>query len=100
MDRKKQIALEFETLRSLCDEAVPRELRQKSIDRLATRGFLDPEHAIVFESIRTLFDRGPIQAERLRVHLTNRGFPDTDVERYFHSPAPQNVQECAGKIRQ
>jgi len=45
--------------------------------------FLAPEHAIVFESIRSLLPLGPISATRLRVHLTRRGFPDADVEKYF-----------------
>ena len=47
--------------------------------------FIEPEHQVVFESIQTLFPRGPISMAQLRVHLNNRGFPDTDVEKYFQS---------------
>jgi hypothetical protein len=38
---------------------------------------------VVFESIRALFSCGDFSAVQLRVHLNNRGFPDTDVEKYF-----------------
>ena len=99
MDREKQIAHDLETLRSLCDEAISREECRRRIDSLAGHTFLEPEHAIVFESIRALFPRGPIQAERLRIHLTNRGFPDTDVEKYFHTAPQASFPESAGKIR-
>jgi len=58
---------------------------------LSQSAFIEPEHQVVFESIRVLFPRGPISVAQLRVHLNNRGFPDTDVEKYFQP-------ERAGKI--
>lgn len=85
MDQETQIASEVYALRALCDEATPREERQKLAQALSQGAFVESEHQVVFESIRALLSRGPISAERLRVHLNNRGFPDTDVEKYFLS---------------
>lgn len=90
MDRKTQLTAEFRALCTLCDESVARNLRQNLIDSLSPRKFTEPEHRVVFESICALFPRGPITAEKLMVHLNNRGFPDTDVEKYF---APATSQD-------
>ncbi len=87
MNRETQIASEIHALRALCDEEAPREERQKLAQSLSQGVFVESEHQVVLESIRALLSRGPISAERLRVHLNNRGFPDTDVEKYFQ-PAP------------
>jgi len=80
---------ELLVLRTLCDEAVPRERRVELIDSHAHRAFLEPEHQVVYESIRVLFPRGPISAARLGVHLTKRGFPDVDAEKYCSAAAPK-----------
>jgi hypothetical protein len=93
MDRETQFAAEIQALRALCDEAAPREERQRLLQSLIQHAFIEPEHQVVFESVRVLFPRGPISMAKLRVHLNNRGFPDTDVEKYFQ-PAP------AGRIGQ
>jgi hypothetical protein len=29
---------------------------------------------------------------QLRVHLNNRGFPDTEVEKYFHSATSRGLE--------
>lgn len=91
MNREKQFAAERAALRTLCDEAIARELRQNLIQSLGPRAFIDPEHEVVFESIRALFPRGPFTMAQLRVHLNNRGFPDTDVEKYFQSAPIENT---------
>ena len=91
MDREKQFATELRALRTLCDEAIPRNLRQNLIQSLGQHSFTKPEHQIVFESIRALFPRGPISEEQLRIHLNNRGFPDTDVEEYFQPATAEDV---------
>lgn len=99
MDRKTKLAAEFQALRTLCDEAAPRNLRQNLIQSLGPRAFSEPEHQVVFDSICALFPRGPISLEQLRVHLNNRGFPDTDVEKYFSSASAENPhQEHSGKV--
>ena len=99
MDRKTQLAAELQALCTLCDEAIPRKLRQNLIQSLSPRKFTEPEHRVVFESVCALFPRGPITAESLRIHLNNRGFPDTDVERYFQPTATRGVRPNAdGKV--
>ena len=83
MEQGIQFATELQSLRVLCDEAAPREERLKLMRTLAQQVFAEPEHQVVFESIRALLSRGPVSPERLCVHLNNRGFPDTDVDKYF-----------------
>jgi hypothetical protein len=90
MDRKTKFAAELKALCTLCDEKVARNLRQNLIQSLGPRAFSEPEHQVVFESIRALFPRGPISQEQLRVHLNNRGFPDTDIEKYFQPAASED----------
>ncbi len=83
MDRQTQSANDFRALRVLCDESGAREDQQKLLQALILHAFIEPEHQVVFESIRALFPRGPISPPQLRIHLNNRGFPDTDVDKYF-----------------
>ena len=83
MDRETQCAAELQALRVLCDPATGGEEQQRLLQALDRQPFLDPEHQVVFESIRALFSRGAISLLQLRVHLNNRGFPDTDTEKYF-----------------
>lgn len=83
MDREEKLAAELQTLRTLCDPVVQLRDRQKLLLSLDREDFMEPEHQIVFDSIRKLLTRGSISEAQLRVHLTNRGFPDTDVEKYF-----------------
>jgi len=89
MDRQTQFAAELKALRTLCDEAIARNLRQNLIQSLGPHAFKEPEHQVVFESICALFPRGPISQEQLRVHLNNRGFPDTDANKYFQAAADE-----------
>ena len=74
---------EIKILRELCDEKLPREVRLTLLDNFAARSFSEPELQVVFDSIRALLARGPITASDLIVHLTRRGFPDVDVEKYI-----------------
>jgi len=93
MDRETQFATELQALRALCDEAAPREERQRLMHSLSGHVFIEPEHQVVFESIRALFPRGPIPVAQLRIHLNNRGFPDTDVEKYFQAAPAGNTEQ-------
>jgi len=97
MDRQTQFAAELKALRTLCDEAIARNLRQNLIQSLGPHAFREPEHQVVFESIRALFPRGAFSAEQLRVHLNNRGFPDTDVGRYFQPAAAEGIRQDTTK---
>ena len=87
MDREAQFATELQALRALCDETSTRDGRQNLIQSLNQHTFIEPEHQVVFESIRALFPGGAISEAQLRVHLNNRGFPDTDVDKYFQPGA-------------
>jgi hypothetical protein len=82
---------ELKILRTLCDEAVPRAQRLQLLHSIQPNRFEVPEYAIVFESIRALLSLGPITAAHLRVHLTRRGFPDTDVEKYFEPESKSDI---------
>jgi hypothetical protein len=80
------VEAEIQILRTLCDEGVPREARLKLIESYAHKSFTEPEHQVVFESIRALFLHGAITPARLITHLTNRGFPDVDTRKYLSAP--------------
>jgi len=91
MDREAQFSTELQALRVLCDETMPREDRETLMHTLSHHSFIEPEHEIVFASVRTLLPRGVFSLEQLRVHLNNRGFPDIDVEKYFQPAQPQDM---------
>ena len=75
---------DLQILRTLCDERqCPANERSGIAGYLCPHTFIEPEHQVVFESIRALFPRGAITAARLIAHLTNRGFPDVDMEKYL-----------------
>ena len=99
MDREIQFATELRALRALCDEAASREERHGLVQSLGRHAFHEPEHQVVFESIRALWSRGSLTEAQLRVHLNNRGFPDTDVEKYFHrDTAGSSEQRSTDKV--
>ncbi len=89
MDHERALRDELRILRTLCDETAPREQRAQLLNSCLADSFVVPEHQIVFESIRMLFPLGPLTARQLLVHLTRRGFPDTDVDKYF-APQPES----------
>jgi hypothetical protein len=99
VDRKTQLTAEFRALCTLCDESIARKLRQNLIDSLSPSKFTESEYRVVFESICALFPRGPITAEKLIVHLNNRGFPDTDVEKYFAPATSQDKSVNGGEYK-
>lgn len=83
MDRAANLDDELQTLRILCGESASRDQQLEILQLLDGRVFQDPEHQVVFESVRFLFSRGRVSAARLGVHLNNRGFPDVALEKYF-----------------
>ncbi len=98
LDRAQQIAAERRVLRALCDESAPRGPRLELLQSYAAHAFLEPEHQVVFESIRYLFSKNAISPARLNVHLNNRGFPDIDIDSYFPStPAGGAAREGVNK---
>jgi hypothetical protein len=83
MDRAANSEDELQILRILCDEAASRKRRLELLQFLQGHVFRDPEDQVVFESVRFLLSRGAVSADRLAVHLNNRGFPDINMEKYF-----------------
>ena len=96
----EHIEMERETLRLLCSVLLKPRTRVEICRLLDSNKFLEPLQRILFEEIRAL---GPIDAkqllELLPARVTNRGFPDFDlqdllspklvseeqIERLFHS---------------
>jgi hypothetical protein len=85
MERIERLDAEIRILRSLCRETVTRNQRLELLQAVDHCIFIEPEHQIVFESLRSLLVRGPVSPAGLAVHLNNRGFPDLDMEKYFHT---------------
>lgn len=73
---------EVRLLGTLCNREGTSEQRTELVHTLGHYVFLEPEHQVVFESIRSLLPHDRISATRLAVHLNNRGFPDVDLEKY------------------
>ena len=93
MHRATKSQEEIELLRALCDDATSPARSHDLMQSLRGRVFLEPEHQVVYESICFLLVRGGVSADRLTLHLNNRGFPDVDVEKYF----PGARTEAGGK---
>ena len=85
--------LERKILIAFCTGALSRPAWEKLASTLADHAWHEPEHRVVFESICALFPHGPITAAKLLVHLNNRGFPDTGIEKYFSPAASQDTSE-------
>ena len=88
MDRDAQLLAEAQILGTLCGQAGSVEQRNELAQNLDHYQFLEPEHQIVFGSIRSLLVHDRVSKARLAVHLNNRGFPDVDLEKYFDAGLP------------
>jgi hypothetical protein len=92
MDRVAQLTAEVQVLGTLCNREDPRDVRAELVHVLEHYAFLEPEHQIVFESIRSLLPHDRFSKSSLAVHLNNRGFPDVDLEKY-RAAALSNIEE-------
>jgi hypothetical protein len=97
MDHALQMAAELDVLRALCDGQSFVALRADLCRSLADYKFADAEHQVVYESVRTLLGQGELAADQLAVNLNNRGFPDTDMQRYFVA-APPTYEKALAQI--
>jgi len=88
MNREAQLAAEAQVLGTLCNGTGVREQRNELANILGHYAFLEPEHEIVFGSIRSLLVHDRLSNTRLAVHLNNRGFPDVDLEKYRAAGLP------------
>src|SRR6266404_7606092 len=98
MNRVAQLTAEFQILGTLCNREDPRDLRAELVHVLEHYAFLEPEHQIVFESIRSLLPHDRFSKSSLAVHLNNRGFPDVDLEKYCEA-AFSNIEEAVKLAR-
>jgi hypothetical protein len=93
MNRLAQLMAEVQVLGTLCIREDPRDARAELVHVLQHYAFLEPEHQIVFESIRALLLRDRLSKACLAVHLNNRGFPDVDLEKYC-AAGFSNIEEA------
>jgi hypothetical protein len=98
MDRVAQLTTEVQVLGMLCNREDPRDVRAELVHVLEHYAFLEPEHQIVFESIRSLLLHDRLSKASLAVHLNNRGFPDVDLEKYCEV-AFSNIEESLNVAR-
>jgi hypothetical protein len=99
MERAAQLLAEVQVLGTLCGQECDGEQRTELARILEGYNFLEPEHQVVFESIRFLLPHDRISAARLAVHLNNRGFPSVELDRYFAAALP-DMEEALGLARQ
>jgi hypothetical protein len=84
---------EIQILGTLCTQAGTVGQRNELAHTLDRYAFLEPEHQIVYGSIRSLLLHDRLSNAHLAVHLNNRGFPDVDLEHYF-AAALANIDEA------
>jgi hypothetical protein len=99
MDRAAQLLAEVRVLGTLCNREGTSEQRTALVHTLGHYVFFEPEHQVVFESIRALLPRGRTSAADLAVHLNNRGFPDVDLGKYCSAALP-NIEDALRLARQ
>jgi hypothetical protein len=88
MDRAALLLVEIQILGTLCSQTGTLDQRNELASILGHYAFLEPEHEIVFGSIRSLLVHDGLSNARLAVHLNNRGFPDVDLEKYCTAGLP------------
>lgn len=88
LDRAATSLAELQILGTLCNQTGAIEQRNELAQILDHYAFLEPEHQIIFGSIRFLLVHDRLSTARLAVHLNNRGFPDVDVEKYCAAGLP------------
>lgn len=75
---------ELLALRGMCQGARDARVWDDGIRILNAHAFQDPVHGLVFETLREINTDDPrIIRGLLAARLTNKGFPDVDVEKYF-----------------
>jgi hypothetical protein len=77
---------EFRVLQVMCGRPGHGPVWQRAIELLSDYGFRDPLHRLVFDVLRSLPTPAPTDLQALLTHrLTNHGFPDVDIEPFFHA---------------
>jgi hypothetical protein len=98
MDRAAVLSAEVQVIGTLCTQTGTVEQRNELAHTLDGYVFLEPEHQIVFGSVRALLLHDRIYNSNLAVHLNNRGFPDVDLEKYW-AAALANIDDALNLAR-
>jgi hypothetical protein len=98
VERLTQSLAETQVLGTLLSRVGTHEQRKELAQILEHYEFLEPEHQVVFASIRALLARDRLGLTNLAVHLNNRGFPDVDLDKYREEGLP-NIDEALGVAR-
>lgn len=80
-EASERFVMERDTLRLLCSTSITPETRAAFCKLLRSENFIEPMQRVLFEEIAAL---GAVDSEQLPrllpSRLTNRGFPDFDLE--------------------
>lgn len=77
-------------LRAMCQGVPGCDVLHDGLEILADHSFMDSTHQLVFDTLRELRAANPqLIRERLPARLSNKGFPDVDLETFF---APQRLR--------
>lgn len=81
---------ELLALRAMCQGALDARVWDRGIEILGSHPFQDSVHQLVFDTLREMNTDDPrIIRGLLAARLTNKGFPDVNVETYFE---PHNLR--------
>jgi hypothetical protein len=89
---------EIYILRALCIGEHSPEQVAALVHALEPYRFVELEHQVIFESIRSIMGDNRLSASVLAVHLNNRGFPDLKLDPFFAGDAP-DVNDALKRIR-
>jgi hypothetical protein len=88
MARRTIVEAEFRVLQAMCCQGGQGPVWRKAIEMLSDYRFRDPLHKLVFDVLRAIPEPAPASLQEIVVQrLTNRGFPDVDIEPFFHPHA-------------
>lgn len=88
-DARAIVSIERQILRALCSDNARAETGH-FVRELSSYSWRDPEHATVFQAIRSLAARGRTSwRDELPAEVTRMGFPDVEWPRYLAAAKAQ-----------
>lgn len=83
--RRTIIEGEFRVLQAMCQAAGRGAVWERATEALAGYCFRDALHQLIFDALRTIPPSPPRElCAALIQSLTRQGFPDVDIEPFFH----------------